>query len=87
MNLKIDTVLHTSVDYNPRQLLATQNWVAIKEKTYLIKNINIYNTKNLEKLSRDFIFKYGEQELKYYESIKKYELTNKEIKEAIQIEI
>jgi hypothetical protein len=87
MNLKINTVLHTSIDYNPRQLLATQNWVAIKEKTYLIKNINSYNTKNLEKLSRDFIFKYGEQELKYYESIKKYELTNKEIKEAIQIEI
>ena len=85
MNLEISTIVYCAKDYNPKKLIATQEWVAIKEKNYLIKNIPL-NYKNLEKLSLDIIFKYGEQELKYFESIKYFELSNKQKHEGKETE-
>lgn len=85
MNLEISTIVYCAKDYNPKKLIATQEWVAIKEKNYLVKNIpSEYN--NLEKLSLDIIFKYGEQELKYFESVKHFQLSNKQKHEGIEIE-
>lgn len=85
MNLEINTIVYCTKNYDSKKLMATQEWVAIKEKSYLIKNINIKN-KNLEKLSLDIIFKYGEQDLKYFESIKDFKLSNKQKHEGIEIE-